>query len=90
MNTILGMPIVISKGYPKMQCSPAFVQTQTPELVAKTNAWMAEFFGYSNPLKDGQIMQDKLTNTLIMNQFTFDMIQRNQRDLFFPHSIQKL
>lgn len=88
MRKILGMDIIITKGYPKMQCSSEFARLQKPELVAETNAWMASFFGYENLLKDGEVRQHN--KTLIMNQNTFSYIQKNQKDLFFPHSIQKL
>lgn len=90
MNTILGMRVFINKGFPKVQCSSEFVRLQSPELVEKTNAWMASFFGYENLIPDGQVYQCKITNTLIMNQKTFDKIQKNKKDLFFPHSIGKL
>lgn len=35
---------------PRMQCSKRFREVQSPELVAKTNQWMLEFFGTQLPV----------------------------------------
>lgn len=73
MNTLYGFNVQISSAYPCMQCSPAFARIQSPELVAETNAWMADFFGYTETVADGDII--KLgEHTLIMNQATYNRV----------------
>lgn len=40
---------------PRTQVSAAFAEIQSPELVASTNAWMAEFFGYESGVEDDDL-----------------------------------
>jgi hypothetical protein len=71
---LMGMKIHISRPFAKVQCSPRFVELQSPELVAETNTWMAEFFGYSNLVKDGQVIKMG-DDRLLMTQATFDKLK---------------
>jgi hypothetical protein len=59
-----------------MQCSPEFARIQDPELVAKTNAWMADFFGYWETVPDGQVISLNGGAVLLMNQKTWDRVRR--------------
>lgn len=67
---IHGRPVQVSEDKPRMQCSCDFVRLQSPELVAETNAWMADFFGYSNLMPD-DVVWELMGNTLVMNRRTY-------------------
>lgn len=71
MQTLYGRNVQITKPFPRMQCSPGFVRTQAPELVAETNAWMASFFGYQTLIPDG-VVYELHKNTLVMTQATLN------------------
>jgi len=58
-----------------MQVSTEFARLQSPELVASTNAWMREFFGYDEIVPDGVVYQI-FNGTLVMNQRTYDKAKR--------------
>jgi hypothetical protein len=73
IGSIYGRPIQVCKGTPRMQVSPAFARIQSPELVASTNAWMAEFFGHTELMKDGEIFE-LYGHTLVMNQATYSKL----------------
>lgn len=75
MQNINGIPVMISNGYPRVQCSAEFVRLQSPELVAKTNQWMAEFFGYRGYILDNQVLE--CNGTLVMNQKTYNKIKNS-------------
>lgn len=70
MNQLFGKKIHISHPIPRMQCSPAFAQVQSPELVQATNAWMAAFFGHTEIVPDG-VVYELNRQTLVMNRRTF-------------------
>lgn len=57
----------------RMQVSPAFAKIQHPDLVAKTNAWMAERFGYDYMVPDGQVRC--AADRLVMNSRTFEQLK---------------
>jgi hypothetical protein len=48
MDFLYGMPVEVNpicQDVPRMQVSAEFTRLQHPDLVAKTNAWLKEFFG---------------------------------------------
>lgn len=52
-----GIPIHVIPDTAKVQVSEEFKRLQSPELVKETNAWLLEFFGVTNWLKDGQVIK---------------------------------
>jgi hypothetical protein len=74
-QTLYGMPVQISARVPRIQCSAEFVRIQTPELVARTNKWMEEFFGYTELVPDGRIY--KLPGDILaMNEATWNKVRK--------------
>lgn len=43
---------------------------------AKTNIWLAGFFGYTELLKYGEVIKNKNTNELIMSQATANELNK--------------
>lgn len=76
MNSLSGKAVQIAPARPRMQCSPEFARIQDPDLVAKTNAWMADFFGYWETVPDGQVLILNDGAVLLMNQKTWDRVRR--------------
>lgn len=54
-----------------MTPSPAFQMLQSPELVAETDRWMLEFFGFKELVPDGQVLVNEMAGTLHMNANTY-------------------
>lgn len=78
MNRILGKPVIITQGIPKMQCTPEFNKVQSPELVASLNQWYADFFGYTELIPRGQVMHDRINDVFVMSQSTWAEYQAIQ------------
>ena len=62
----------------RMRPSPAFQMLQSPELVAETDRWMAEFFGYSELVPDGQVLLNEVAGTVHMNVNTYRQLRAAQ------------
>lgn len=75
IGTLYGKRIQIAPRHPKMQVSDTFARIQSPELVASTNAWMAQFFGYVETVPDGQVYELVQQNTLVMNEQTYERLR---------------
>lgn len=63
-----GFRIIESGRHPKQKLGTHVICTD--EFRAKTNIWLAGFFGYTEFLTDGQVIQDKINNTFTMNAAT--------------------
>ena len=73
---IAGMNVIITGRSPKMRVSAEFARIQDPDLVARTNAWMAEFFGYVELLPDGQMIYSQLDGSILMNATTYGQVMK--------------
>ena len=67
---IHGLDVIIAKSLPLMQCSHEFSRLQHPDLVKKTNEWMASFFGYNELLPGGEVIHLVEQKVLMMNEKT--------------------
>lgn len=74
-DLIYGKKVQVSRSHPRMQCSAEFVRLQSQALVAETNKWMAEFFGYQNLMKDGEVYL-LMGETLLMNENTYRELRK--------------
>lgn len=83
LQMLMGRRVQISGRSPRVQVSPEFVRVQTPELVASTNAWMAQFFGYSELLPDG-VVYELNRDTLVMNQATYEQVRAATKNRSTP------
>lgn len=73
-----GCQVQIVEPHPRMVPSAAFQRIQSPELVASTAAWLAEFFGYTTIIPDGEVY--KLNgHTLCMTRATYNSIIELQK-----------
>lgn len=74
--TLYGLPVIVNDAsYPHMAPSPEFCRLQSPELVAKTAAWMRERFGSTKLIPDGQVTHDKINGRLYMNSYTLRQLE---------------
>ena len=74
LPSLLGRKVQISQPFPRMQCSSEFARIQSPQLVAETNAWMAQFFGYEARMPDGTVYELN-RDVLVMTQATYNQMQ---------------
>ena len=70
---IFGIKIYVTADLPKMQLSDDC--PVTPKFRIEINAWMIEFFGYTNVIPDGQMF--KSNGCLFMNPRTNAELKRN-------------
>lgn len=80
-STFNGMRVYITHDYPKMQLSARVCEVLAPDFIAETNAWMAEFFGYTNIASDGEYIVDSVNNAVHMNKRTFEQFKRLTQQL---------
>lgn len=78
-HRLMGRPVYILPDIPKVQVSAEFARIQDPDLVARTNAWMREFFGTMCIAKDGEVMSMDVPTfggspALLMNERTYQRI----------------
>ncbi len=71
---LFGNRIIIAPYTPRVKCSAEFVRLQSPELVERTNEWMAAFFGYHCMVKEQEVLS--FEGSLIMTQKTFEAYKR--------------
>lgn len=75
-HTFNGMKIYIVQDVPKMQLSARVCEVLAPDFIAETNAWMAEFFGWTNIADDGEYLVDTINDAVHMNKRTFEQFKR--------------
>lgn len=74
--TIRGIKIEIAPDIiPKMQLGEAVREFLTEDFIIETNRWMAEFFGCTSMLKDGEIYHNVPDGVLYMNSRTWKQVR---------------
>ena len=69
-----GFRVIISNESPKQTLSTRVVVSD--DFRKSTNVWLAGFFGYTELLKYGEVIQNKMTNELVMSQRTANELKR--------------
>jgi hypothetical protein len=68
-----GMKVVIAGSHPRMTLSEKV--PVTPEFRAEINAWIAGFFGYKSVIEDGQVIVDRINNTIYCNEHQYQTLR---------------
>lgn len=68
---LFGWRVCISTPAPRMQVSPEFARIQDPDLVARTNTWMTQFYGCDVYPPNDIVKVSKSEGVLMMNESTW-------------------
>lgn len=82
-QTCFGRKVVVHQDQPRVQlgterCLTKYgdeVEWVSPAMRAEMNAWLREFFGMTNLMKDGECFVLEMFNTITMNQRTYQQIR---------------
>jgi hypothetical protein len=73
MNTLFGHKVIVHPDHPKQQLSENVLVSD--EFRAKTNAWLLDFFGYTNAIQDGHSIVQKANKTIYVNPRDFERLK---------------
>lgn len=74
--TMYGFKVYVQPDHPKMQLGEPVKEFLTPEQIADHNAWMLDFFGFTNSMKDGQYVVSEVFQFVSMNPRTYEQFRR--------------
>lgn len=69
-----GYNVVVTRDIPKMTLSPG--DYVTLEFRKEMDAWLLQFFGSTNLLKDGESMVTELDKKIFMNPRTYHILKK--------------
>ena len=72
-QNFFGLRVVVSPDRPRMTLSENC--PVTPEYRIDTDAWLLGFFGTSNVLQDGQVIELRQEGVIVMNPRTYAQVQ---------------
>jgi hypothetical protein len=73
-DTLYGFRVIVASDVPKLQLGEPVKQYLTPEQIADHNAWMRDFFGTTNRLRDGEVVTSHASRSFHMNPRTYQQL----------------
>lgn len=81
-NSLFGLSVIVHEDKPKMVLgppNPGHDDFVTPEFRREIDAWMLDFFGTWNMMKDGEVWYS--LDSMFVNPRTFEQIKKASKEL---------